>query len=202
MHYGHLRAAVEVWERLGLSKVHMLPSARPPHRGRPGAGAEHRLQMVQQAIARQDFLVADDRELRREGPSYMVDTLADLRRQFAPVPLILIIGQDAANGLDRWHQWRRLFELSHLAVMCRPDTAPGYSPELAECMKECRVFEAEELQKKPFGHVIDVTVTQLEISSTAIRDMIAAGQSPLYLTPPPVIEYIREHGLYSAERSA
>jgi len=176
----------------------MLPSARPPHRGQPGAGAEHRLQMVQRAVACQDFLVADDRELRREGPSYMVDTLAELRQQFGQAALILIIGQDAANGLDRWHEWRRLFELAHIAVMRRPDSAPDYSAELAECMKERRVSRSEALQQTAFGCVIDVTVTQLEISSTAIRDLIAAGRSPLYLTPPPVIEYIREHGLYSA----
>ena len=119
VHYGHLRAAVEVGEALELGEVRMLLSARPPHRPQPPASAEHRFEMLRLATGSRGFLVADDSELRRPGPSYMVDTLAGFRERLGDVSLVLIIGQDAANGLDRWHRWRRLFELAHVAVMHR-----------------------------------------------------------------------------------
>ena len=198
VHYGHLRAAVEVRERLGLTAVRMLPSARPPHRQTPGAEAEHRMQMLQRAIACQDYLEADDSEIRREGPSYMVDTLDGLRQQAGHAPLVLIVGQDAANQLDRWYEWRRLFELAHLVVMRRPEAVPQYSSGLEDWMAERTVMEPSDLLNTRAGKVINVTITQLDISSTAIRALVAEGRSPLYLTPPPVIEYIEANGLYSA----
>lgn len=198
VHYGHLRAAVEVREQLGLSEVRMLPSARPPHRSPPAAAAEHRLRMLQLATSCQDFLVADDTEIRREGPSYMVDTLATQRECLGKdLPLVLIIGQDAANGLDRWHEWRRLFALAHIAVMRRPESGSDYRGELAETMAERRAAGPEALLESPAGCVLPLEVTQLEISSTAIRSMIVEGQAISYLTPPPVIDYIRQHGLYA-----
>ncbi len=197
VHYGHLRAAVEVHEKLGLGEVRMLPSARPPHRDTPAASAEHRMAMLQRATACQDFLVADDSEMRREGPSWMVDTLAGLRQRFGQRPLVLVVGQDAANGLDRWHEWRTLFELAHIAVMRRPEAASDYRRELEGIMGERRAETADDLHGSPAGRVLPVEITQLEISSTAIRALVAAGRSPVYLTPPPVIDYIREHGLYA-----
>lgn len=197
VHYGHLRAAVEVREKLGLSAIRMLPSARPPHRGEPAASAAHRMEMLRRALAGQDFLVADDCELRREGPSYMVDTLREARAELgSDAPIVLVVGQDAANGLDRWHRWRELFSLAHIAVMRRPDAASGYRGDLAAEMRDRRALEAADLHASPCGLVLPVEITQLEISSTAIRALTAAGRSPLYLAPPPVTDYIREHGLY------
>lgn len=203
VHYGHLRPALEVREQLGLDEVRVLPSARPPHRARPAASAEHRLEMLHRATAGQECLVPDDREIQREGPSYMVDTLAHFRREFGErTPLVLIIGQDAANGLDRWHEWRRLFELAHIAVMQRPDSLCDYRDDLATEMRERLAAEPAVLRQAPYGKVLPLAVTQLDISSTAIRAMVAEGRSPAYLTPPPVIEYIRENGLYSGSESS
>lgn len=197
VHYGHLRAAVEVREKLGLGDVHMLPSANPPHRPAPATSAEHRLAMLQGAISCQEYLVADDCEMRRSGPSYMVDTLAEFREQSPNDPLVLIIGQDAANGLDSWHRWKHLFELAHIAVMCRPGATSTYRGDLEAEMHKRRVKDPAALTRSPAGCAIAVEITQLEISSTAIREKAAAGLSLLYLAPPPVIEYIREHGLYA-----
>ena len=197
VHYGHLRAAVEVREKLGLGEVRMLPSAKPPHRAAPSASAIHRLAMLQRAISCQEYLVADDCEMRRSGPSYMVDTLAELHKQSPGRPLVLIIGQDAANGLDRWHRWKQLFELAHIAVMRRPGASSDYRGELEAEMRKRRVNDPALLSRSLAGCVIAVEITQLEISSTAIREKAAAGLSLLYLLPPPVIEYIREHRLYA-----
>lgn len=200
VHYGHLRPALEVQECLGFHEVRMLPSARPPHRAQPGASAEHRMEMLRQAIADAPRLVADDCELRRPGSSYMVDTLEDFRARFPETPLALIIGQDAANALDHWHEWRRLFDLAHIVVMRRPEARGEYRDELALEMQERRVEAPEEIHRSTAGCVLPVEITQLEISSTAIRDLIAGGRTPLFLTPPQVIEYILRHGLYLEKR--
>lgn len=197
VHFGHLRPALEVMEKLGLAEVRMLPSARPPHRGQPCATAEHRLAMLKLALAGKNRLVADDRELRREGPSYMVDTLKTLQQGFPSVPLALIIGQDAANGLDRWHDWRDLFELAHIVVMRRPDAEACYAAPLADEMNGRQAESSSCLHRKAAGCVLPLQITQLDISATTIRGMFARGRSPDFLTPPAVIDYIREHQLYA-----
>lgn len=197
VHYGHLRPALEVLEKLDLAQVRMLPSAQPPHRDRPGASAQQRLAMLELAIAGEARLVADDCELRREGPSYMVDTLRELQCRFPTAPLVLVIGQDAANGLDRWHQWRRLFELAHIVVMRRPDAREAYGRELAQEMNGRLAATAEHLRQQAAGCVLPLQITQLDISATAIRALICAGRSAGFLTPREVVDYIREQRLYA-----
>lgn len=197
VHFGHLRPALEVMEKLGLAEVRMLPSARPPHRGQPRVTAEHRLAMLKLALSGQSRLVADDCELRREGPSYMVDTLETLQQRFPAAPLALVIGQDAANGLDRWHHWRRLFDLAHIVIMRRPGTQTHYAAPLADEMNDRLADNPSCLHKQAAGCVLPLQITQLDISATTIRGMFAKGRSPDFLTPPAVIDYIRQHRLYA-----
>lgn len=196
VHYGHLRAAVEVRERLSLDTLRLLPSGTPPHRSRTFASAAHRLNMLRLAVEGHPELVVDEQEIRRGGASYMVDTLAGLRAGAPSTPLLLVIGQDAANGLDRWHDWPRLFELAHLIVMRRPDAAHAYSPALQDVMSARQVARPGDLGDRPYGGVLPIGITQLDISSTNIRRLIAQRQSPAFLAPDAVIEYIDRHGLY------
>lgn len=197
VHHGHLRSAVEVREQLGLAEVRLVPSASPPHRAAPRASAEHRLAMLERALDGVPYLRADDRELRREGPSYMVDTLASFREEEPGRPLCLVIGQDAANGLDTWHRWRELFDLAHLVIMRRPDARADYAAELAGEVTRRETRSPGELLGRPAGGCIALPVTPLDISATAIRGLVAAGRSPAFLTPDPVIDYMRREGLYS-----
>jgi nicotinate-nucleotide adenylyltransferase len=200
VHYGHLRAAVEVRDQLGLDEMRLLPSGTPPHRPPPGASPEHRRAMLEIAIAGAPGLLVDDRELHRPGNSYMVDTLADIRSELADVPLLLLIGQDAANALDQWHQWQRLFDLAHLVIMRRPDSEASYTEELRAEMSRRTVDPASMPGGRLAGRVSSLEISQLDISSTAIRDMLAAGRSPDYLLPGAVIDYIRRNGLYGVAR--
>ena len=202
VHHGHLRSAIEVREQLGLSEVRLVPAARPPHRDEPGAPAAHRLAMLERALSGTSGLRADDRELRREGPSWMVDTLASFREEAPGRPLFLIIGQDAANGLDSWHRWRELFELAHIVVMRRPDARIDYGAELAGEVARRETRQPGELLARPAGGCIALPVTALDISASAIRRLVAAGRSPAFLTPDPVIAYMRREGLYSGPDSA
>lgn len=198
VHFGHLRAAVEAREKLGLADFRLLPAGRPPHRSDTVANGEQRLDMLRLALDGCTDLRVDDREVRRAGYSYMVDTLAEIRGEAGEAPLLLMIGQDAANALDRWHEWRRLFDLAHLVVMRRPDAHFNCRGELRRQVEESRVHEAAKLLQRPAGRVLSLEITQLDVSSTHIRSLLAAGRSARFLLPDRVIDYIREQGLYRA----
>jgi len=123
IHYGHLRTAFELWQTLKLAEVRFMPSGNPPHRVRTLADAALRVQMVRAAVADQPAFVVDDREVRRAGASYTVDTLTELRAEFPHRSLCLLLGMDAFLGLPGWHRWRELFDLAHLVVAVRPGHA-------------------------------------------------------------------------------
>jgi nicotinate-nucleotide adenylyltransferase len=196
VHFGHLRAATEAMEKLQLDDIHLLPAGTPPHRSNTHAPAEHRLAMLKLALADYPDLVVDDREVRRKGFSFMTDTLSEIRAGAADIPLLLIIGQDAANALDTWHEWPRLFELAHLVIMRRPESENQYSEELFEQVQARLVNDPARLNSSPAGLVLPLELTQLAISSTDIRRRFRMGLSPRFLLPKPVIDYVREHGLY------
>ncbi len=198
VHFGHLRAAVEAREKLGLDDFRLLPAGEPPHRGKTSASAVQRLDMLRLAIAGCPGLQVDDREIRRAGSSFMVDTLEDLRRESPASPLLLLIGQDAANGLDRWHRWPALFDLAHLVVMRRPDAHFRCTGDLRRQIEQRRVSERKRLLRSPAGCVLALEVTQLDISSTAIRALLTGGRSADFLLPAAVLDYIRSHRLYHA----
>jgi nicotinate-nucleotide adenylyltransferase len=140
----------------------------------------------------------DDREVRRAGPSFMVDTLKEIRSEAGDTPLMLLIGQDAANALDGWHRWRDLFGLAHLVVMRRPDAHFHCAGELRREIELRRVDEPGRLRQAAAGCVLALEITQLDISSTLIRELFARGRSPRFLMPDAVIEYIFERRLYGS----
>ena len=198
VHFGHLRTALEVKETLQLAELRFLPCHLPPHRDSPGASPAHRLQMLELALqnAEPGFAV-DTREFQREGPSYMVDTLSSLREELADIPLFLILGLDAFSALPSWHKWRELPNLSHIAVMRRPDSRePEWPLELSEFVRERRVKTVGDIQGKPSGGIVFLNVTQLSISATGIRNLIVDGKNPRYLLPDPVLAMIQSEGLY------
>jgi nicotinate-nucleotide adenylyltransferase len=197
VHYGHLRAALEAMERLHLQDFRLLPAGTPPHRANTFASADHRLAMLKLALSRYPELQVDDREVRREGSSYMVDTLSEIRREAGEAPILMMIGQDAANVLDQWYDWHKLFDLAHLVIMRRPESKHIYSGALFGQVQPRMVNDPDQLRKTPAGLILPLEVTQLAISSTEIRRQIHAGLSPRFLLPDSVIEYILEHGLYS-----
>ena len=198
VHYGHLRTAFEMLQALRFSEVRFIPCGDPPHRGRTFASSTLRMKMVEEAIAGQSGLVADDRELQREGPSYSVDTLATLRADFQHQPLALIIGMDAFLGLQKWHQWREILKLAHIVIAHRPGwRAPDMGP-LGELLASQGTHRIEDLHEAQAGHIYIHDVTQLEISSTDIRELIAGGRDPKFLMPDSVRNVISRSGCYMA----
>lgn len=201
IHYGHLRPALEALEGLGLAEVRFIPCSRPSHRDSPLATPEQRLAMLEQAITGQPGFVADARELRRTGPSYMVDTLASLRTQMGETPLCLLLGADAFNALPRWHRWEKLWTLAHLVVMRRPGASLELSSTLKCSVAQRTVEHPSDLCEQPAGCVLFQPVTQLDISATQIRKLLAAGNSPRYLLPDVILTYIGDQGLYRSPSS-
>jgi nicotinate-nucleotide adenylyltransferase len=183
VHIGHLRVALEAAEALG-APVRLMPAHVPPHRPAPVASAAQRVALLQAALAGQERLQLDTRELDRREPSYTVDTLRGMRAEFGAVrSLILLLGADAFAGLPTWHHWRDLFELAHIAVLTRPGHAAALPAELAAAIASRRTARVADLHATPCGCVLDLTVTPLEISASRVRALLAAGHDPRWLVP-------------------
>ena len=196
VHYGHLRTALEVRDYLQISDFRFLPAGSPPHRSDPVTDGRHRLAMLGLAFSIDCGFRIDQRELNRDGPSYMTDTLRDMRAEVGHAPLILVVGQDCASTLDSWYQWREIFLLAHLVIMTRPGDAGNYSTDLDHELGGRRIGSLSDLHNRASGCVMKIEVTGLSVSSSRIRKMLRAGKSPRFLLPEPVMDYIREQGLY------
>lgn len=200
VHLGHLRPALEVAEALDVAELRMMPARVPPHRGDPGASTRDRVAMLQLALAGQDRLVMDRRELEREGPSYSVDTLASLREEYSDRPLALVIGEDSFASLSQWHRWRELPELAHIVVMTRPGAPRVLDAALEDLAARGRATGPSALKESLAGRVLALDVTPLDISASGIRELLAEGRDARWLVPDAVLDYIRERGLYGATR--
>lgn len=199
VHFGHLRTAFEMLQALRLEEVRFLPCGDPPHRGSTYADAALRYQMVQAAIHDQAGLVADDRELRRAGPSYTIDTLESLRSEFSERSLCLIIGMDAFLGLPKWHRWDEILDIAHIVVAHRPGWKAPDMGLLGELLSEKGTHRVDDLHRATQGRIHIHAVTQLEISSTEIRQLVAAGRDPRFLMPDAVKHVIEDSGVYLRE---
>ncbi|VAW72155.1 Nicotinate-nucleotide adenylyltransferase [hydrothermal vent metagenome] len=213
VHNGHLRIALDVLDQLPLSCVHFIPCKTPVHRDKPMLAPEQRLHLLTLAIQDQVKFVADDRELRRESSSYMIDTLGSLRDEFPEQPLLLMIGADAFAQFDQWHRWQDILTQAHLVLMQRPGLNQSYAPEsysavLAEELRQRMVGPAMDsphkisgnlhqlLAKKSAGSIICVPVTQLEISASEIRKKLKMGQGIDYLLPESVQKEVLNQNYY------
>ncbi len=199
IHYGHLRSAFEMLQALDFGEVRFIPCGDPPHRGTTFASAQRRMRLVELAVAGQDGFLADDRELRRGGPSWTIDTLAELREEFPRRSLGLIVGMDAFLGLTGWHRWEHILSQAHIVVAHRPGwKAPDIGP-LGALIAERGTHRIADLHDATHGRVHIHAVTQLEIASTEIRELVAAGRDPRFLMPDAVRDEILETGLYEGE---
>jgi nicotinate-nucleotide adenylyltransferase len=199
IHYGHLRSAFELLQSLRLAEVRFVPSAEPPHRGATFAPAELRYRMVEVAVAGQEGFVVDGCEFRRGGPSYTIDTLASMRAEHGDRSLCLITGMDAYLGLTTWHRWDEILSIAHIIVAHRPGWNLPETGELGKLLAEHGTDDVDDLHNDSAGRIYDHAVTQLEIASTEIRELIAAGRDPRFLMPDAVRDIIVESGCYQGE---
>jgi nicotinate-nucleotide adenylyltransferase len=172
IHHAHLIIAQLARESLGLDVVRLVIAARQPLKPGDGATAEQRAEMVELAVAGVPGLVADWRELRREGPSWTVDTLRELRSEHPGDELTLLLGSDSARRFGEWREPEAIRALARVVVFRRGGEAA------------------------PTGFDAEVAVPALELSSTAIRTRAAAGLSLAGWVPDRVADYISRFGLY------
>lgn len=184
VHIAHLAIAEEAREALGLGKVLFIPASMPPHKvDRPVSDPEHRMAMVELAIADNPAFEGSRIELGRTGPSYTVDTLEALGGVGAN--LVLILSAEAFRELRTWHRPERILELARLAVVPRdgfPDANRAYLAEHFPGFEDRATF---------------LTAPRLRLSASELRDRAANGRSLRYLVPDAVAGYIGDHALYS-----
>jgi len=191
IHYGHLRPALDIMQQVGLDQVRFIPNRIPPHRDAPVLSDQQRAELVKLAIKDTPGFLLDERELLRNGPSYMVDTLQSLKDEFADDTLCLIMGMDAFNGFPQWHRWQSILELCHLVVTTRPGvTLADFASDSS--MSDDLSDQPLSLLQRPAGQILLQSVTQLDISASQIRSYLSAGQSTQYLLPETVRDKLEQ----------
>ena len=199
IHYGHLRPNLELCEILGLDHVRFIPAFLPPLKDAPQTPAVQRLEMVAQAIREEQRFVLDDREIKRGGASYTLDTLKSLRQDYPDNPLCLLMGMDAFSSIDRWYHWQELLDYAHIVVSQRPETdfaAYERWPEAIQAFYQTHKAEREVIHQSLCGSIRLEAVTQLSISATDIRNRLKNKQSIRFLMPEAVINLIKYYDLY------
>jgi len=153
--------------------------------------------MVELAVAGEPHLACDSRELEREGPSFTIDSLLDLRAELGSGhSLSLVMGCDAVLGITGWHRWQELLDLAHVVVIARPGwNLPAAGP-VSDWLLTHREEDRNTLRQRPSGGILIEELRPLAISSTEIRKLLAAGRSARYLLPQAVLDYIQTHDLY------
>lgn len=201
IHYGHLRMAQELADALNFTEVRFIPSANPPHKDSITVSAEHRAAMVKLAIEDNPLFTLDTCELDREGASYTIDTLIELRESLGgETALCLMMGSDAFVKLNTWHRWQSLLDYAHIILVQRPSmTQSSKLPsELESLLHNHYTEQVSDLSKENAGFINMQTIPALEISATQIREQLKHGQSVRYLLPKEVIGYIQQQKLYQA----
>jgi nicotinate-nucleotide adenylyltransferase len=198
IHFGHLRTAFELLQALKLAQVRFLPTGDPPHREAPLASGQLRYEMVRAAVGGQAGFSVDDREIRRQGVSYTIDTLVELRQENPQRSLCMLLGMDAFLGMPTWHRWREIFELCHIVVAHRPGWKAPVTGPLGEVMVDRGTGSVRDLHASVAGRIYVHGVTQLEISSTDLRALIMSGRDLRYLVPDSVRDLIQRSGCYAA----
>jgi len=188
IHIGHLLIAEYAREQLQLSEVRFIPAAISPlKQDKQPTDAKHRVEMIRLAIGGNAHFKLDERELRRLGPSYTVDTLAELKSETPDTELVFIMGADSLADLQAWREPKRICQLAFLAIAGRGGRPAPDLEQLRRYLPQDQVATAAE-------HIL--SLPQLEISSTDIRQRIRTGKSIRYQVPAAVEAYISAAKLY------
>jgi nicotinate-nucleotide adenylyltransferase len=182
IHLGHLVLAEQCREQLQLDVVWFIPTGEPPHKPPGGrTPAKHRYEMVQLAISGHEQFRVLDIEIARSGPSFTVETLADLRTQQPDSQFWWLMGADMLRDFPTWREPERIVTLARIAAVNRGGMA---------------LTDSLPTRERFGGFIDDVTIPAITLSASDLRQRVASGQSIRYLVPRAVEVYIEQHGLY------
>ena len=196
VHRGHLHVAQQCLQRLNLDAVRLLPCFQPVHRPPPRASAEHRVAMLRLACAEQAHISVDEHEINRQGPSYMIDTLRELRQEHPDDEWCLILGQDAFQTFDHWQEWQNILSYCHLLIVNRPRSEPHYSPSLQQFINQHQAASLAALKPQAPHQIFFVSIPPRDVSATQLRQQLAQRHIDHTQLPDAVSTYILQHHLY------
>ncbi len=197
VHVAHLALARAALAHLALDELRFVPTGRSWQKARTGASAGQRIAMLQIALAGLPHTSIDERETRRAGPSYTIDTLIELRAQLGrQAALVWIIGSDQLRNLPSWHRWDELLEHAHLAVARRAGDALEELDARVRALVDARL--RDELGDAPAGSIVFFPMPAMQVSGSVLREQIARGERPVELLPAGVLDYIDRNRLYRA----
>jgi nicotinate-nucleotide adenylyltransferase len=207
IHFGHIKLALALLENFEFEQIRFVPCHISPLKEKVFANEQHRWQMLNLVCSNQPKLIVDDRELKREGPSYTIDSLIEIREEIDnSQSLVLIVGVDAYLEFCKWYRYEEILSYCHLILMQRPgyslsdlDLESEHKSE-SKCEKEYFKLNKTEdiklLATQPHGKIYLSELEKIDISSTLIRKTIAQGKQPKYMLPGNVWNYVRRNKLY------
>ena len=198
-HWGHVRAAEAVRDRMGVDEVWLVPARIPPHRARPRLSAEERLRLVEEAVAGRQRLVASPVELEREGPSFTIDTLDGLAagrgRPDGGAAVLFVVGSDAFQEIHTWSRYEQLLNRHPVLVHRRAGCAIEEAVTVLPRRYRARVTDDLSAPLVP-PRILTLDIDLPDPKSYRIRELLKQ-QTPVYrLVPPRVAARIAERGLY------
>lgn len=195
VHKGHIDTAIALDSRFHFDEIRFLPCKKPVLKSDASASSGHRVAMLKLALSDVAKGLIDEREILREGPSYMVDSLASIRMERPKASLCLVMGMDAFNDLPRWHQWSSLLEHAHIIVINRPGYHLNEDPKL-KTLLEARGDSTDALKTTRCGKICLQHLPEMTIASSEIRRHLQANKPVDAWLSPAVADYIRQNKLY------
>ncbi|MDQ2994823.1 MAG: nicotinate-nucleotide adenylyltransferase [Pseudomonadota bacterium] len=196
IHAGHIHVATYLLKHRSFDEVRIIPCFSPVHREQPVASAHDRLAMITLALEQRPNIIIDTREIDREGPSFMIDTLKSLRNDFPNESLGLILGDDAFAHFDHWKDWQDIVHYCHLIIVHRPNSDAQFPDTLKLFIDAHHTTQENALHERKQGNIYFCELPPLPISATEIRQKLAHKEQNIAGLLPQVRDYIRKKGLY------
>ena len=197
IHFGHIHTAKQTAQWLNLDKLLILPSHIPPHKNKTLATAQQRLAMVDLVCQKDPTFILDKRELNKSSPSYTVETLQEIKNEYAQTQLFFIVGMDSLLTFKTWHKYQEILSLCHLVVNSRPNYhVDKNNTELTQLLASHQINHPNKLKKKSAGCILLHDSKDWYISSTEIREKIKNNHNCSELLPVDVLSYINKEQLY------
>jgi nicotinate-nucleotide adenylyltransferase len=196
IHFGHLRPALEIQQALNLQALYLMPNYIAPHKSETLATTDQRIDMIKLAIQNTPNLQLTTQELLRSTPSYTIDTLKLLRQQSPNIPICFIMGMDSLIHFDTWYEYQDILSYCHLVISHRPGWTPIFNKTIEALVGAHQVHNPALLHQTLAGCIYFQSTSQLAISSSQIRDLLAVNQAIDFLTPQSVCDYIKENDCY------